>query len=215
MTAMVLARKLVTLALLAFVAASVGWALMRAFTASDAGEEPVGGLPDRTDVLFFHPTARCAACNRMEATAEQLFRENFAEELASGRLTWREVNFEHHDALAGRYRVVSSTIVIVTVRDGEEATFTRLDDALQRAGDGDAFRTYVRAAVEASLAAPNPKSENQNSKQISSDKSQNPNGNATRLDIPGALPFGICCLGFWNLFRISCFEFRFFVWGPP
>ena len=206
-------KKILTCVLLAFVAASVAYAVMQAGDPSKAGagpdDDPAGG-PDRTDVLFFHPTARCATCINMQARADSLIRDDFADELADGRLTWRVLNFEHHDALADRYKVVASTLVVVTVRGGVETTFARLDDAFQHADSRDAFREYVRAAVAKSLNAPTSKSEIRNPKQLSNSKSQNPN---VHIGHPGdwadrsAPPFEICDLNDWTLFRISNFGF--------
>ena len=151
-------KKIFAGALMTFVLASVTWAVVQAVSTAEVSDEPAG-RPDRTDVLFFHPTARCATCTTMQAMADELVRGDFADELTDGRLTWRVVNFEHHDGLAGRYNVVSSTIVVVTVRDGVQTAFARLDDAFQHADNRDAFVAYVRAAIETSLDAPHSKSD--------------------------------------------------------
>ncbi len=149
--------KLLTRVLLGFVLVSVGFALGKEVTlrrqtpapgADTATSEAVG---DKVVVTYLHTTFRCATCNEIERLTKVLVETEFGEELKAGRIEWREVNFQEDEALAKRYEVVSSCVVVADVRAGKETGFQRLDDVWTRYQNPADFDEYVGAAIRKSL----------------------------------------------------------------
>jgi len=137
--------------LLAFVLVSIGFALGKEVTARRQSPAdttgPVSG-GDKVVPYYLHTTFRCVTCNEIERLTKALLDTEFAADLASGRIEWREANFQHDESLAKRYEVVSSCVVVVQVRGGKEAAYQRLDDVWTRYQNPSDFNQYVGSAIK-------------------------------------------------------------------
>jgi hypothetical protein len=149
--------------LLGFVLISIGYAIGKEVTSrrpERPSASPSGTLPAasgrRVIVTYMHGTLRCVTCNSIEKMARELVQNEFAREAAAGRVAWKTVNFQEDPALAGRYKVASSTLVVVHVRDGKEIGFKRLDDVWVLYTKPGEFAAYVGGAVRACLAEETP-----------------------------------------------------------
>lgn len=163
------ARKVVVVALLGFVAVSLGYMLVRAGgdPAEPAPAPPVvpdNGVPapdaavagapaHQVIVYYFHATQRCRTCLAIQKQAEAAVHEEFAPELADGRVVWREVNFDEpaNRAFVRQYELVTSSLVLVNQQDGATTEWRNLDDVWKHVNDEGAFREYVTGAVRAYL----------------------------------------------------------------
>lgn len=143
-------------ALLAFVLVSIGFALGKEVTARRqapaAGPESEGhaapaATSEKVVVYYLHSTFRCVTCNEIERLAKALVETEFAEDLAAGRIEWREANFQRDESLAKRFEVVASCVVVSHVEGGKEKEYQRLDDVWTRYQDPSDFNAYVGAAI--------------------------------------------------------------------
>ena len=144
--------------LVGFVLVSLGFALGRDVTqrrlrspqtATPAAAANAPAMPaDRIRAYYLHGTIRCVTCNAIEHTAKQLLDSEFAKDLADGRITWREVNFDREPALAKRYNVAASTLVLVKEINGKEVAFRRLDDVWTLAEKPAALQAYIRQNLQ-------------------------------------------------------------------
>ena len=146
--------------LVGFVLVSLGFALGRDVTqrrlrSPQPSTPPVAAVTaapampaGRIQAYYLHGTIRCVTCNQIERTAKQLLDSEFAKELADGRITWREVNFEQEPALAKRYNVAASTLVLVKEVNGKEVAFRRLDDVWPLADQPAALQAYIRQNLQ-------------------------------------------------------------------
>lgn len=163
-------KKVISNLLLAFVLVSVGYAVGKEVTlravrkataagppatapADGAAHRPAAGA-DKVVVYYMHQTFRCVTCNQIEAMTADLVRTDFAAEVAAGRVELRKANFQQDEALARRFDVASSSVVVVKVRGGREAEHRTLDKVWELAGDRDAFAAYVGGAIRAYAATP-------------------------------------------------------------
>lgn len=143
--------------LLFFVLISVGFALgkettMRRVGGGGAAEPALSATAeDQVVVYYLHTTFRCVTCNEIERLARELVETEFAEELASGRLVWREANFQQEPALAKRYEVVSSCVVVANIEGGEETGYQRLDEVWTMYQNPADFNLYMGTAIRQSL----------------------------------------------------------------
>lgn len=146
--------------LLAFVLISIGFALGKEVTARRqilttgpqsptlpaTSDSPVA-TDDKVIVYYLHTTFRCVTCNEIERLTKALVETEFADDLAAGRIEWREANFQQDESLAKRYEVVSSCVVVADIQGGKEREFQRLDDVWTRYQDPADFNGYVGAAI--------------------------------------------------------------------
>ena len=102
---------------------------------------------------YMHRTFRCLSCLLMEKMAREAVQEEFAAELALGRVRWSALNYDAHEGLAERYGLGISSLVLVVHQDGKETGHEVLDDLWSLKPRPDAFRARVIQAVRAHLAA--------------------------------------------------------------
>ena len=152
------ATKAVTRLLLGFVLVSIGFALGKEVTLRrlrrTTGQAAAASAPapgDQVIVYYMYPAIRCVTCNAIEKAAHKAVHDDFAEDLQAGRLKWQVVNIAEDEALAKRYNVASSTVVVVQRRDGREVRFERLDKVWPLAEKPDELADYVRQAVRSAL----------------------------------------------------------------
>ena len=155
-------------ALLAFVLLTLGFAAgkevtlrsMRGPAAAPGAVAPAESAPagataersDRVEVYYVHATIRCATCRTIEKMTREVIEKQFAGELADGRIRWREADFQEDEALARRYKIEASGVLVVRLRDGRETGFERLDEVWTLLNDPPAFAKYVGDAVRAALS---------------------------------------------------------------
>lgn len=76
-----------------------------------AHQEPTRS--DVVEVLYFHGARRCATCMAIEANTREVIESVYAEELKSGRLLFRSVDISEERAIAEKYEVSWSSLIIV------------------------------------------------------------------------------------------------------
>lgn len=151
-------KKAVTGLLLCFVLVSIGFALGKEATLRRARPGPGGtqaatapAVGSEVVVYYMYPAIRCVTCNKIEAAAHKVVHEDFAAALREGRLRWEVVNISENDALAARYEVATSTVVVARRRGGRDEGFDRLDGVWPRAGKPEELSAHIRSAVAAAL----------------------------------------------------------------
>jgi len=150
-------KTVVSRLLLCFVLISIGYALGKEVTihrmqATQPDDTATPVQDEQVMVYYMYPAIRCVTCNQIEAVARQVVHEDFAEARRAGRLRWREVNITENEALAKRYNVASSVVVVVRRRNGADVDFRRLDEVWTLAEKPEELAACIHRAVEAALA---------------------------------------------------------------
>jgi hypothetical protein len=153
-------KKILTTALLLFVAASVVKLGAKHFLAEearpasstdaalDAAANRAAVKGDAVVVYFFHTRERCKTCTTIETCSHEAVEREFREELADGRIAWRKINLDapgnrHFD---DEYHLGDvPSIVLVRFRDGAAGDWKNLDEVTAMAADGAeaVLREYV------------------------------------------------------------------------
>lgn len=111
------------------------------------------GPADRVDVVYFHRTQRCYTCRYAEAATNYTVQTYFADELASGKVTFQSINAqdEANADIVEKYNDASYlTLCINTVRDGADH-IEEVTDIWTVIGDDEAFVEIVKNKIEESL----------------------------------------------------------------
>lgn len=142
-------RRLITGALLVFVAVSVVWAYAGPRSASGAAVPASEHASDAALlVYYFHGNRRCATCEGIEAGARRAVAAEFAAELRAGELelVTRNTDQPEHAHYVEEFGLVASSLVVATP-DG--ASYRVLDRVWGLVGNDAAFDAYVADAVRA------------------------------------------------------------------
>lgn len=161
-------KKALSNVLLAFLLVSIGYAVGRETAPVGAGKGsllvPSSGsvqsptasgevaVTDQVMVYYLHGIP-CITCTMIDTTAEALVRDEFAAEVASGRVAYASLNYldRENEALADKYKVGSNMVIAVRVRDGLEVQRVRLDRVMELAGDREQLADYIRHGIRACL----------------------------------------------------------------
>lgn len=166
------AKTMVTVALLGFVAASVGFLAWQETggTASNAPQTPPTApaaandaeaaapasgtaIPDGLVAYYFHGTKRCNTCRAIQANAIEAINGGFPEALLQGTLRFEEVDLDtpENGHFATDFDVTGSSLVLAEYRDGKPARFKNLQKVWELYANKDAFAAYVRDETRAWL----------------------------------------------------------------
>lgn len=115
-------------------------------------------LDDGLVVYYFHGEIRCPTCRAIESQSHETVENDFAEQLRSGEMAWRIVNYEKPESadLAKKFDVHMANVVLARMDGGEIKNWKRLDQVWALVGDKPAFAEFVRTEIGQMLAESTP-----------------------------------------------------------
>jgi len=159
------AKTVVTAVLLAFVAVSVVYLVVKeartgavgdGASGQSAGGQTVGttSADSKVVVYYFHGNKRCNTCRTIEAYTAEAVTTGFESHIESGRVEWRPVNIDEpeNEHFVEDYELTTRTVVLVDIVEGRETRWTKLERVWDLTGDKDAFVEYIAENTEAYLA---------------------------------------------------------------
>ncbi|MHB8971698.1 MAG: nitrophenyl compound nitroreductase subunit ArsF family protein [Pirellulaceae bacterium] len=111
-------------------------------------------LRDGLVVYYFHSNKRCPTCRAIESQSHETVQAEFAAELGRGEMAWKTLNFEQPagSGLATQFEIQMPVVVLAQMKDGQVASWKRLEEVWGLVGDKPAFATYVRDEIRRMLA---------------------------------------------------------------
>lgn len=106
-------------------------------------------------VTYFHTTARCVSCYKIEALSETTVRATFGAALSQGDLVWRTINLDEPGSahFVHDYGLFTKSVIVSEVVGGTEVRFKNLDRVWNLLGDEQAFSQYVADEVRGFLGS--------------------------------------------------------------
>ena len=110
------------------------------------------GPADRVEVVYFHRAQRCYSCIHAEEGIRYTVETYFADELASGKVTFEVINLqdEENAAIVNKYGAYIPSLFINTIRGGTDH-IEAVGEIWFVLGDDEAFVEVVRSKIEKSL----------------------------------------------------------------
>jgi len=107
---------------------------------------------DRVEVIYFHRTQRCGGCIYAEDGICYTVETYFADELASGKVTFKVLNVEDKEnaTIVKKYGAFTSSLFINTIRGGTDH-IEEVTDIWLLLGNDEAFVEVVKSKIEKSL----------------------------------------------------------------
>lgn len=176
-------KKWVTFALSAFVAVSLITLVVKGLRATPQDET----LIDNGIVAcYFYENVRCVTCEAIEANADRAIHEEFAKELADGRLHWRTINSDKpgNEHFKIDFDLAAPLVVLIEMQEGQVVRWDGLFRVWELKDDEAAMIDYIRTETRAFLS---PLSDD--GSQVSTASAANDVSNAasdTNAPLPGA-----------------------------
>lgn len=111
-------------------------------------------VKNHVEVLYFHGKQRCATCMAIESNAKAALADHFAEQMKSGDVVFRviDISQKENEALAEKYEVTWSSLLVVKYKDGQETYENLTDFAFGHARKSpEDFKAGVVEAINAML----------------------------------------------------------------
>jgi thiol-disulfide isomerase/thioredoxin len=107
---------------------------------------------DRVEVVHFHGDQQCTSCIEVGNLAEETVKEYFPGELASGKLSFRHINYDDpvNKDIVASYGVTGSSLWITSY---DETGVHRLQDmdVWYLTGDKEKYKAYLARTISESL----------------------------------------------------------------
>lgn len=99
---------------------------------------------------YLHGNTRCPSCVKIEQYADAAVREQFAGELASGKLEWLVINYDEPENRHywDDFQLEVKTVVLADYVAGQRVRYKRLDQVWELLGDQQAFSAYIAQEVK-------------------------------------------------------------------
>lgn len=111
-------------------------------------------VKDCVEVLLFHGKQRCVTCRMIEQGAQALVNAQFAEQVKQGKVVMRVVDFskKENEALAEKYQVAFSSLILVQHKGGKEKTDNLTELAFANARTNpDVFKAELQKRINEAL----------------------------------------------------------------
>lgn len=104
-------------------------------------------------VTYFHTTARCTSCLKIEDLTNATMTTRFAAPIADKRIVWRSVNLDEpeNNHFVKDYGLFTKSVVVTEVKEGREVRWKNLDKVWKLLGDPESFQAYVEKEVQGFL----------------------------------------------------------------
>ena len=106
---------------------------------------------DRVETVYFHRAQRCYSCIYAEEGTRYTLETYFADELASGKVTFEVFNVgdKENATIVKKYGAFTSSLFINTIRDGTDH-IEEVTDIWFLLGNDEAFAEVVKSKIEKS-----------------------------------------------------------------
>ena len=150
------AKPIIGKLMMAFLLVSIGVAIGREMVLRSIEVAPDPPVGENKVVLYYLHTWPCPDCTAVEAAAEKLVHEEFADEVRADRLEFHSLNYmdpakPRNTELARKYNVGENVIIAVRLEDGREAQIVRMDEVMNLVHDKEKLRQYLRDGIGEAL----------------------------------------------------------------
>ncbi len=153
-------RRVLTVCLLLFIAASVITLVGKESRSKSVPSGPSAEISTKASVgerrlvaYYFLGKIRCSSCRKIEEASRKTIEESFRQELTDGRLQFLVVNVDQPENrhFVEEFRLESSALVLVDMRDGKPAGWKNLPEVWTLVEEVPKLETYVREEIASVL----------------------------------------------------------------
>jgi hypothetical protein len=105
------------------------------------------GINDKTHYMayYFYTTRRCMTCKTIEQFAQEAIKENFKDDLKSGKLQWQALNVDmpKNKHFIKDFQLYTKSVIVAEYNNGKPVRWENLSDVWQLSRDKQKFIRYV------------------------------------------------------------------------
>jgi hypothetical protein len=125
---------------------------IQSVSAADVAEMPktdAAPMSHYVSVTYFHTTARCPTCHKIEELSNDTIRFNFEDELKTGKVVWRVINVDEpeNEHYIQDYQLYSKHLIVSEIKDGKEVRWKNLEKIWTLVRDEEKFEEYVKTEI--------------------------------------------------------------------
>lgn len=123
-------------------------------TTPAGAEQAVRVFRDGVVVYLCHGNYRCPTCLKIEATSKEVLDTRFADEIRSGKILVKEINYEEpaNRSYIEKYQLIAPTVVMVRIEDGQEKYFKNLMEVWELVDDKTKFSQLIENNLQQFLS---------------------------------------------------------------
>lgn len=149
-------KKIATKVLWAFALISIGFALGRntATKKTDPVKPKVSEKSESTRrlvVYYTHATARCVTCKNIQKTTHAILEKDFKNELDSGTIQWKVVNFQTDEAFAKKFDVAANGVLLAVMHGDKVEKIEKLEEIWTLIDKPLEFKRYIEKSIRECL----------------------------------------------------------------
>lgn len=102
---------------------------------------------------YFHGTARCPTCHRLEKYSKEAIETSFKDALMSGKLEFKIINVDDkgNEHYSNDYQLYTKSLILSLVKDGKQIKWKNLDKIWEYVGNKQKFLEYVTTEINSFL----------------------------------------------------------------
>ena len=119
-----------------------------------AGNTTTDSVVAPIQVLYFHQLRRCPSCIAIEDETKKILADTYDTQVKAGTISFREINVdeEQNQAIAEKYQIAGSALLIIKTTDGKEEIADLTGDGFKLARNmPDMFREELTATLDTFL----------------------------------------------------------------
>ncbi len=127
-------------------------------SADSAATLPAAIPSEEKIIVYYMHGIPCVTCTRIDSTAAAIVRDEFADQVKSGRMIYASLNYleKQNEPLADKYKVGTNTVIVVRFLNGQEVQRVRLDRVMELAAQAPAdLPGYIRQGIRSTLEGSN------------------------------------------------------------
>lgn len=107
-------------------------------------------LAEKVVVYYFHTTARCVSCHKIEQYTKETLESSFSDAMTSGKIDFQMLNTEDPENrhFVQDYQLYTKSVVLSKVKDGKEIEFKNLDKIWNLLGNKEKFSEYIKLETQ-------------------------------------------------------------------
>lgn len=116
---------------------------------ADAPKPDATPMSHYISATYFHTTARCPTCHKIEQLSSQAVTSNFENELKTGKVVWRVINVDESENKHYNtdYQLYTKSLIISEVKDSKEVRWKNLEKIWTFVRDEEKFDAYVKTEI--------------------------------------------------------------------
>jgi len=130
--------------------------------ATASGKDSPSPVRDDALIVYYFHGVRCPTCRAAEANAHETLKTEYASQLENGEVTWKVLDYMTDPTakeMAEEFGVMTASIVLVRMKDGQVDTWHRLDRTLALAENKSSLSAYLQDEINGMLKTPDRETE--------------------------------------------------------